>query len=171
MLSDSKIALGRTRARPMTCFWPPGRSQERFGAFLGPTLGPHGGPWRPRELQELIFDPPEAPQGPYLTYVSLSLRCHSDALRLLFLCFCVCVCVFARVFFKDSIVNLQSNNPKSLKPWGAAGGSRSDKNYRPDDGRVHRSPRPKNPAAHWPRRCVTMPPLRVRSFKLREAKL
>ena len=68
--SGSKIGLGRPRARPMNCFWPPGRSQERFGALLGPTFGPHGGPERPRELQELIFDPPEALQGLFLTYFS-----------------------------------------------------------------------------------------------------
>ena len=97
--SGSKVALGRPRAHPMNCFWPPGRSQERFGALLGPTFGPHGGPERPRELQELIFDPPEALQGPFLTYFSRFLWCNSDALRLLFLSFCLCVCVFARVFF------------------------------------------------------------------------
>ena len=122
MLSDSKIALGRPRAPSMNCFWLPGRSQERFGALLGPTFRPHGGPWRPRELQELIIDPPEALQAQFLIYFQRFFRCHSDALRLLFLCFCVCVCVFARVFLKALIANLQSNNPKSLKPWGAAGG-------------------------------------------------
>ena len=106
----------------MNCFWSPGRSQERFGALLGPAFNPPGGPERPRQLQELIFDPPEALQGQFLIYVSRSFWCHSDALRLLFLSFCLCVCVFARVFFKASIVNLQSSNPKSLKPWVAAGG-------------------------------------------------
>ena len=121
MLSDSKIALGRPRAPSMNCFWPPGRSQERFGALLGPTFRPHGGPWRPRELQELIFDPPEALQGQFFLFFKV-VWCHSDALRLLFLSFCLCVCVFARVLFKASIVNSESSNPKSLKPWVAAGG-------------------------------------------------
>ena len=111
--SGSKVALGRPRAHPMNCFWYPGRSQERFGALPGPTFGPHGGPERPRELQELIFDPPEALQGPFLTYVArlfwgILMRCGC----------CFCPSAFASVSSRVSFSKRQSKiyNRATLNP-------------------------------------------------------
>ena len=66
-----QIFFGRPRAR-QGHFFAPGGLQKRPGAdligLLEPTLGPHGATKRPRKLQQLIFDPPEALQGSFLTH-------------------------------------------------------------------------------------------------------
>ncbi len=122
MLSDSKIALGCPRARPMSFFLAPGPLPRPIWSAPGAHSGPTWGPLAPQRAPRAHFRPPGGPPGTVFGIRLIVFRCHTDVLRLLFACFCVCVCVFARVFFKASIANLQSNNPKSLKPWGAAGG-------------------------------------------------
>ena len=122
MLSDSKIALGRPRARPVTFSVPrtaPKSDLERCWRPLWAHMGPQSAP----ESSKSSFSTPRRlSRDSFSPMFQRFLGCNSDALRLLFLSFCLCVCVFARVLFKASIVNLESSNPKSLKPWVAAGG-------------------------------------------------
>ena len=91
-------SLGGPGAHPMNFLGPPGRHQERFGAHLAPTLGPHGAQKRPGGLQALIFDPPGTIFHLFLMIFDL----FSHILLLRFVCVFVCVLVFAPFFFQAS---------------------------------------------------------------------
>ena len=88
-------------------------------ALLAATLGPHGAQRRPGGLEALIGCPP-GPLGEHFWWFSTLV---SHAFRVIFLFVFACVFAFGLCFSGLwSLRFFEFGNPRSLKPWVAAGG-------------------------------------------------